>query len=107
MAFSTSTSPLQEANIFVPVRTYLSLGITLFPDLVLLATFRALAQATYVYIMEKKAETLLGKDNPGASARIKLCSDYHKIPVHPSLINVSPRSRSCQLNTEITNLCLI
>lgn len=54
----------------------------------ILATFRALAQATYVYVIEKRAEALLGKDNPSASTRIKLCSDYYKILVHPSLISV-------------------
>lgn len=54
-----------------------------------LATFRALAQATYAYIIEKNVETLLGKGNPSASTRIKLCSDYYKILVYPSLVSIS------------------
>lgn len=61
-----------------------------------IATFRALAAAVYIYVMEKKVEASQGKTFPGASARTKLCADYHKIPVHQSLLAVS--GSTCTVN---------
>lgn len=47
-----------------------------------IATFRALAAAVYIYVIEKKVEASQGKTFPDASACTKLYADYYKIPIH-------------------------